>query len=99
MTSLSPGGQAPPIAIAGRDVVVQPGETLTLNGIESLPLDDAHISTYSWKQKDGAAGVTMEVKHPQPAEPSVLWCNQCPMVNPVSYAKPSVLWGTQCPMV
>ncbi|XP_053193373.1 kunitz-type protease inhibitor 1-like [Scomber japonicus] len=54
------GGQAPPIAIAGRDVVVQPGETLTLNGIESLPLDDAHISTYSWKQKDGAAGVTME---------------------------------------
>ncbi|CAK6981233.1 kunitz-type protease inhibitor 1-like [Scomber scombrus] len=54
------GGQAPPIAIAGRDVVVQPGETLTLNGIESLPLDDAHISTYSWKQKGGAAAVTME---------------------------------------
>ncbi|XP_044232334.1 kunitz-type protease inhibitor 1-like [Thunnus albacares] len=53
-------GQAPPIANAGRDVVVQPGETVTLNGTESLPLDDAHITGYRWSLQSGDAGVTME---------------------------------------
>lgn len=55
-----PGEQAPPIAIAGRDVVVQPGATVTLNGIESLSLGDAHITDYTWRVTDGGAGVNME---------------------------------------
>ncbi|KAM9339379.1 kunitz-type protease inhibitor 1-like [Symphorus nematophorus] len=55
-----PGEQAPPIAIAGRDVVVQPGETVTLNGIESLALGDAHIKDYKWTLQSGDDGVKME---------------------------------------
>lgn len=60
--TVSPDGLAPPIANAGRDVVVQPGETVTLNGIESLPLDDVHITRYDWSLQSGDASVTMEVK-------------------------------------
>ncbi|XP_047429478.1 kunitz-type protease inhibitor 1-like [Mugil cephalus] len=55
-----PGKQAPPIANAGRDVVVQPGVEVTLNGIESLALDDAHITDYRWSLLDGDHGVKME---------------------------------------
>lgn len=54
------GKQAPPIAIAGHDVVVQPGQTVTLNGIESLALDDAHIADYSWTLQSGNNSVNME---------------------------------------
>ncbi|CAJ1077824.1 kunitz-type protease inhibitor 1-like isoform X2 [Xyrichtys novacula] len=54
------GEQAPPIAIAGRDVVVQPGQTVTLNGHESLALGDALIERYSWTQLSGHDGVKME---------------------------------------
>uniref|UniRef100_A0A3Q1FP07 Kunitz-type protease inhibitor 1-like n=1 Tax=Acanthochromis polyacanthus TaxID=80966 RepID=A0A3Q1FP07_9TELE len=52
--------QAPPIAIAGRDVVIQPGETVMLNGIESLALNDARITDYSWSLQSGDSGVKME---------------------------------------
>lgn len=55
------GEQAPPIAIAGRDVIVQPGVTVTLNGIESLPLGNAHIVDYRWTKLSGEDGVKMEV--------------------------------------
>ncbi|XP_051816753.1 kunitz-type protease inhibitor 1-like [Acanthochromis polyacanthus] len=55
-----PGKQAPPIAIAGRDVVIQPGETVMLNGIESLALNDARITDYSWSLQSGDSGVKME---------------------------------------
>uniref|UniRef100_UPI0037E7066D kunitz-type protease inhibitor 1-like isoform X2 n=1 Tax=Semicossyphus pulcher TaxID=241346 RepID=UPI0037E7066D len=55
-----PGEQAPPIAIAGRDVIVQPGHTVTLNGIESLALGDAQIAHYHWTQLSGNDGVKME---------------------------------------
>lgn len=61
MTSLPPGEQAPPIAIAGRDVIVQPGATVTLNGIESLPLGNAHITDYQWTLQSGHDSVKMEV--------------------------------------
>ncbi|XP_060908814.1 kunitz-type protease inhibitor 1-like isoform X3 [Labrus mixtus] len=54
------GDLAPPIAIAGRDVIVKPGETVTLNGIESLALGDAHIEHYRWTQESGEADVKME---------------------------------------
>nr|XP_046229614.1 kunitz-type protease inhibitor 1-like isoform X4 [Scatophagus argus] len=52
--------QAPPIAIAGRDAVVQPGETVTLNGIQSLALGNAHITDYQWTLQSRADGVKME---------------------------------------
>lgn len=58
----SPGEQTPPIAIPGRDVITQPGQTVTLNGIESLALGDAHITDYQWAQQHGDDGVKMEVK-------------------------------------
>ncbi|XP_028252654.1 kunitz-type protease inhibitor 1-like [Parambassis ranga] len=45
--------QPPPIANAGRDVIVQPGETVTLNGIESLALGEATIRDYRWTQLRG----------------------------------------------
>ncbi|XP_026163948.1 kunitz-type protease inhibitor 1-like [Mastacembelus armatus] len=51
---------APPIANAGRDVVVQPGETVILNGIESLALGEAHITDYSWILESGDDDVNME---------------------------------------
>uniref|UniRef100_A0A3Q4BR86 BPTI/Kunitz inhibitor domain-containing protein n=1 Tax=Mola mola TaxID=94237 RepID=A0A3Q4BR86_MOLML len=54
------GEQAPPIAIAGRDVIVQPGATVTLNGIESLPLGNAHITDYQWTLQSGHDSVKME---------------------------------------
>ncbi|XP_069544172.1 kunitz-type protease inhibitor 1b isoform X1 [Brachyistius frenatus] len=51
--------QSPPIANAGRDVIVQPGETVMLNGIESLALNDAEITDYHWSLKSGDNGVKM----------------------------------------
>lgn len=58
---LSPGKQVPPIANAGRDVVVQPGALVVLNGIESLPLGGAHITDYHWTLQSGSNKVSMEV--------------------------------------
>lgn len=53
---------APPIAIAGQDVVVQPGATVTLDGIQSLALGDAHIVRYDWTLQSGEAVVVLEVR-------------------------------------
>lgn len=61
VTSLSPGGQAPPIADAGPDLVVQPGTVVLLNGIESVPLGGAHITAYRWTLLRGNDSVSMEV--------------------------------------
>ncbi|KAG7468732.1 hypothetical protein JOB18_015904 [Solea senegalensis] len=55
-----PTGTGEPIANAGRDVIVQPGKTVTLNGIESLALGDAHISDYHWSVLSGQSGINME---------------------------------------
>ncbi|KAI3364693.1 hypothetical protein L3Q82_011471, partial [Scortum barcoo] len=72
-----PDDKAPPIAIAGHDVITQPGETVTLDGIESLALGDARITAYRWSLLSGAGDVTMEKLQrilesmlilPQPAE-------------------------------
>ncbi|TKS65068.1 Pleckstrin -like proteiny domain-containing family G member 3 [Collichthys lucidus] len=52
--------QAPPIAIASPDVIVQPGHAVTLNGSESLALGDAHIKDYRWSLQSGDNGVKME---------------------------------------
>ena len=62
---MSPGDQAPPIAIAGRDVVIQPGKTVLLSGVESMALGDARITNYQWSLQSGPDGVKMEVR---PAE-------------------------------
>ncbi|KAF7231056.1 kunitz-type protease inhibitor 1-like [Nothobranchius furzeri] len=59
------GKQAPPIANAGRDAIIQPGETVLLNGSESLALNEAHITTYHWRQLKGDPGLTLEkTDHP-----------------------------------
>ncbi|XP_070781690.1 kunitz-type protease inhibitor 1-like isoform X2 [Enoplosus armatus] len=55
-----PGEQAPPIAIASRDVIVQPGGTVMLSGIESLAMGDAQIRDYQWTLQSGDDGVKME---------------------------------------
>ncbi|XP_061785017.1 kunitz-type protease inhibitor 1-like [Nerophis lumbriciformis] len=57
---LGPGEQAPPIANAGRDKVVQPGATVTLNGIESLAVGDAHIVDYHWTVQSADNDVIVE---------------------------------------
>ncbi|XP_041831468.1 kunitz-type protease inhibitor 1-like [Melanotaenia boesemani] len=54
-----PGKKAPPIANAGRDVIVQPGQVVTLNGIESLALDDRKITNYKWSLQSGNDSVKM----------------------------------------
>ncbi|XP_057679083.1 kunitz-type protease inhibitor 1-like [Corythoichthys intestinalis] len=51
---------APPIAVPGRDQVVRPGATVTLNGIQSLALGDASITDYNWTLQSGNANVVME---------------------------------------
>lgn len=53
------GEQRRPIAIGGRDLVVQPGETVVLNGIESHSPGN-QIKDYSWTLKRGNSTVTME---------------------------------------
>ncbi|XP_019740570.1 kunitz-type protease inhibitor 1-like isoform X2 [Hippocampus comes] len=53
---------APPIAIAGQDVVVQPGATVTLDGIQSLALGDAHVVRYDWTLQSGEAVVVLETE-------------------------------------
>ncbi|MEQ2209926.1 hypothetical protein XENOCAPTIV_006055, partial [Xenoophorus captivus] len=52
---------SPPIANAGRDVVVQPGEIVTLNGTESVALHAAHIVDYRWSLQSGDPSLKMEV--------------------------------------
>lgn len=47
-----------PIANAGPDVVVRPGQQVTLNGIESW--DDKKIVSYEWKQLKGNLSVVIE---------------------------------------
>ncbi|XP_056283950.1 kunitz-type protease inhibitor 1-like [Pseudoliparis swirei] len=54
------GKRVMPIAIAARDVIVQPGEAVTLSGIQSLALGDAHIATYLWTLQSGDSSVEME---------------------------------------
>lgn len=55
-----PGEKVPPIAMAGRDVIVQPGATVTLNGTESMALYGSHLTDYRWSLLSGDAEVGME---------------------------------------
>ncbi|XP_016318283.1 kunitz-type protease inhibitor 1b [Sinocyclocheilus anshuiensis] len=54
----SAGKDKPPIANAGRDVVVQPNEEVLLNGIESW--DDRDIISYEWILISGDESVRIE---------------------------------------
>lgn len=51
----------PPIANAGKDVVVQSHDEVMLNGIESM--DDKKIVNYTWTLVKGNASVVMKVLH------------------------------------
>lgn len=42
----------PPVAVAGPDQKVRPGQTVTLNGANSIDLDDG-VASYRWEQIDG----------------------------------------------
>lgn len=48
-----------PIANGGPDQVLQPGQTLKLNGIESHDLQN--IACYEWSQLEGDTSALMEV--------------------------------------
>ena len=52
------GGNNQPEADAGPDQVVDPGDTVTLDGSESSDRDGNETITYSWKRTGGTAGVT-----------------------------------------
>lgn len=58
---MSLGKPPPPIADAGRDVVVQPGEEVTLNGIESIALGGARITDFTWNLESGNEDLNIEV--------------------------------------
>lgn len=49
-----------PTAKAGRDIVVQPNDTVTLNGIESW--DDKVITSYKWSLVKGDSTVEITVR-------------------------------------
>ncbi|XP_056150754.1 kunitz-type protease inhibitor 1-like isoform X2 [Lampris incognitus] len=53
-------GEQPPFAHAGRDVVVQPGQQVALNGIESQARGEAHITHYQWSLLEGNSTVVLE---------------------------------------
>ena len=52
------GGNNQPEANAGPDQVVDPGDTVTLDGSESSDRDGNETITYSWARTGGTAGVT-----------------------------------------
>ena len=52
------GDNNQPEANAGPDQVVDPGDTVTLDGSESSDRDGNETITYSWKRTGGTAGVT-----------------------------------------
>lgn len=76
-TPLSAGDQAPPIADAGPDLVVQPGSSVLLNGIESVPLGGAHITDYRWTLLKGNSSVSMEVRWAEPEPGAVSPVSVC----------------------
>lgn len=49
------------IANAGRDIIAQPGRPVLLSGIESLLLNEAHITKYQWILEEGDSDVVIEV--------------------------------------
>uniref|UniRef100_A0A3P9KBQ0 Kunitz-type protease inhibitor 1 n=1 Tax=Oryzias latipes TaxID=8090 RepID=A0A3P9KBQ0_ORYLA len=48
------------IANAGRDIIAQPGRPVLLSGIESLLLNEAHITKYQWILEEGDSDVVIE---------------------------------------
>ncbi|CAL1585757.1 unnamed protein product [Knipowitschia caucasica] len=56
------GDQRRPIAVGGRDLVVQPGESVLLNGIESL--SPGTIQQYIWNQQKGDQATVERTQYP-----------------------------------
>jgi len=52
-------GDQPPTANGGQDLVVQPQDTVTLNGVESK--DDQGIVTYQWQMLTAYPNAVIEV--------------------------------------
>uniref|UniRef100_A0A3P9IRG6 Kunitz-type protease inhibitor 1 n=1 Tax=Oryzias latipes TaxID=8090 RepID=A0A3P9IRG6_ORYLA len=55
-----PGEVHSSIANAGRDIIAQPGRPVLLSGIESLLLNEAHITKYQWILEQGDSDVVIE---------------------------------------
>uniref|UniRef100_A0A3P9LW93 Kunitz-type protease inhibitor 1 n=1 Tax=Oryzias latipes TaxID=8090 RepID=A0A3P9LW93_ORYLA len=55
-----PGEVHSSIANAGRDIIAQPGRPVLLSGIESLLLNEAHITKYQWILEEGDSDVVIE---------------------------------------
>uniref|UniRef100_A0A3Q2W554 Serine peptidase inhibitor, Kunitz type 1 b n=1 Tax=Haplochromis burtoni TaxID=8153 RepID=A0A3Q2W554_HAPBU len=62
----------PPVANAGRDVTIQPGETVMLNGTESVALSGAKIKDYRWSLQRGDSSVKIETNYPDQVQLSNL---------------------------
>ncbi|MEQ2179267.1 hypothetical protein GOODEAATRI_022936, partial [Goodea atripinnis] len=50
---------SPPVANAGQDLVVQPKESVTLNGVQSR--DDVKIESFDWKMLTNYPYAVMEI--------------------------------------
>uniref|UniRef100_A0A3Q2W7G5 Serine peptidase inhibitor, Kunitz type 1 b n=1 Tax=Haplochromis burtoni TaxID=8153 RepID=A0A3Q2W7G5_HAPBU len=66
------GKKHPPVANAGRDVTIQPGETVMLNGTESVALSGAKIKDYRWSLQRGDSSVKIETNYPDQVQLSNL---------------------------
>ena len=67
------GGNNRPEANAGPDQVVDPGDTVTLDGSESSDRDGDETINYSWARTDGTQGVTApELTGPTTAQPTFI---------------------------
>ena len=51
-----------PIANAGLDIVVQPKEWVSLNGLESKAKDGKVISKFEWSLQKGDSSVVIQVR-------------------------------------
>lgn len=66
VTVIAPNQNAPPVAVAGAEQQVQPGQLVTLDGLASHDPEGAAL-TFAWRQ---TAGPTVELHRANTAEPS-----------------------------
>ena len=65
------GSDYSPIADAGEDVVLSPGETATLSGRDSYDPEDGDVSSYSWVLISAPEDSTAELTEPESASPTL----------------------------